>query len=133
MLERDHGRLHGLPPAHERVPPGRRGARRHHLPHRPRDTTAALGFDRPDDATPWTACLDRDFAIEFAAFAALLLTHLSRMAEELVLWTSAQFGFVELPDRFCTGSSSCRRRKIPTCRNWSAARPAASTGIWSRS
>jgi argininosuccinate lyase len=56
---------------------------------------------------------DRDFAIEFCAFAALLLTHLSRMSEELVLWTSAQFNFIELPDRFCTGSSIMPQKKNP--------------------
>ena len=67
---------------------------------------------------------DRDFAIEFCSFAALLMTHLSRFSEELVLWTSAQFDFIDLPDRFCTGSSIMPRRKIRTCPNWYAARPA---------
>ena len=56
---------------------------------------------------------DRDFAIEFCAFAALLMTHLSRISEELVLWTSAQFNFIELPDRFCTGSSIMPQKKNP--------------------
>ena len=56
---------------------------------------------------------DRDFAIEFAAGAALIMTHLSRMAEELVLWSSSQFDFVELPDAFCTGSSIMPQKKNP--------------------
>jgi argininosuccinate lyase len=56
---------------------------------------------------------DRDFAVEFCAFAALTMTHLSRMSEELVLWTSAQFDFVRLPDRFCTGSSIMPQKKNP--------------------
>ncbi|HSB97559.1 MAG TPA: argininosuccinate lyase, partial [Spongiibacteraceae bacterium] len=56
---------------------------------------------------------DRDFAIEFTAFASLLMTHLSRFSEELVLWTSAQFNFVFLPDRFCTGSSIMPQKKNP--------------------
>lgn len=56
---------------------------------------------------------DRDFAIEFCAFASLLMTHLSRASEELVLWTSAQFDFIDLPDRFCTGSSIMPQKKNP--------------------
>ncbi len=56
---------------------------------------------------------DRDFAIEFTSFASLLLMHLSRMSEELVLWTSAQFDFIDLPDRFCTGSSIMPQKKNP--------------------
>ncbi len=59
------------------------------------------------------AVSDRDFAIEFAACAALVMTHLSRMAEELVLWSSSQFDFVELPDAFCTGSSIMPQKKNP--------------------
>lgn len=56
---------------------------------------------------------DRDFAIEFCAFAALLMTHLSRMSEEIVLWSSTQFNFIHLPDRFCTGSSIMPQKKNP--------------------
>lgn len=56
---------------------------------------------------------DRDFAIEFAAASALIMTHLSRFSEELVLWTSAQFNFIDLPDRFCTGSSIMPQKKNP--------------------
>ena len=59
------------------------------------------------------AVSDRDFAIEFCAFSAILFTHLSRIAEELILWTSAQFNFIELPDRFCTGSSIMPQKKNP--------------------
>ena len=56
---------------------------------------------------------DRDFAIEFCSAAALTMMHLSRFSEELVLWTSAQFNFIELPDRFCTGSSIMPQKKNP--------------------
>jgi len=59
------------------------------------------------------AVSDRDFAIEFCANAALTLTHMSRWCEELVLWSSQQFNFVELPDRFCTGSSIMPQKKNP--------------------
>ena len=71
-----------------------------------------LQFEAPCDNS-LDAVSDRDFAIEFCAFAALLFTHLSRIAEELVLWTSVQFGFIELPDRFCTGSSIMPQKKNP--------------------
>ncbi len=59
------------------------------------------------------AVSDRDFAIEFASTTALCLMHLSRISEELVLWTSAQFDFIRLPDRFCTGSSIMPQKKNP--------------------
>ncbi len=59
------------------------------------------------------AVSDRDFAIEFCATTATCLMHLSRMSEELVLWTSAQFNFIRLPDRFCTGSSIMPQKKNP--------------------
>lgn len=59
------------------------------------------------------AVSDRDFAIEFTSAASILMMHLSRMSEELILWMSAQFGFVEIPDRFCTGSSIMPQKKNP--------------------
>jgi argininosuccinate lyase len=59
------------------------------------------------------AVSDRDFAIEFCSFAALLMMHLSRLAEELVLWSSADFAFIELSDAFCTGSSIMPQKKNP--------------------
>ncbi|NKB34502.1 MAG: argininosuccinate lyase [Pseudomonadales bacterium] len=78
-----------------------------------RDYTAELlGFDAPTNNS-LDSVSDRDFAIELAAAASLLMTHLSRFSEELVLWTSAQFNFVELPDRFCTGSSIMPQKKNP--------------------
>ena len=71
-----------------------------------------LGFDRPADNS-LDAVSDRDFAIEFAAAASILMMHLSRMSEELVLWSSAQFHFVTLSDSFCTGSSIMPQKKNP--------------------
>ncbi len=59
------------------------------------------------------AVSDRDFAIEFTAAAALLMTHLSRLSEELILWMSPRFGFIDLADRFCTGSSIMPQKKNP--------------------
>ncbi len=75
-------------------------------------TAELLGFDRPSENS-LDSVSDRDFAIEFCAFASLLLTHLSRASEELILWTSAQFDFINLPDRFCTGSSIMPQKKNP--------------------
>ncbi len=78
-----------------------------------RDMTArALGFDRPS-ANSLDAVSDRDFALEFLSAAAITATHLSRMAEELVIWSSAQFRFVTLSDRFSTGSSIMPQKKNP--------------------
>jgi argininosuccinate lyase len=71
-----------------------------------------LGFNAPTENS-LDSVSDRDFAIEFCAFASILMTHLSRASEELVLWTSAQFNFITLPDRFCTGSSIMPQKKNP--------------------
>jgi argininosuccinate lyase len=59
------------------------------------------------------AVSDRDFAIEFAAAATLVMVHVSRFSEELILWMSQNFGFIDLPDRFCTGSSIMPQKKNP--------------------
>ena len=75
-------------------------------------TAQLLNFDAPC-ANSLDAVSDRDFAIELTAAAAILMTHLSRMSEELVLWSSAQFDFIDLPDRFCTGSSIMPQKKNP--------------------
>ncbi|WP_353571159.1 argininosuccinate lyase [Candidatus Albibeggiatoa sp. nov. BB20] len=71
-----------------------------------------LGFETVA-ANSLDAVSDRDFAIEFTADAALLMMHLSRFSEELVLWSSAQFNFIELSDAFCTGSSIMPQKKNP--------------------
>lgn len=75
-------------------------------------TAALLGFNHPT-RNSLDSVSDRDFAIEFSSFAAILMTHLSRASEELVLWASAQFDFINLPDRFCTGSSIMPQKKNP--------------------
>jgi argininosuccinate lyase len=71
-----------------------------------------LGFDTLCENS-LDAVSDRDFAIEFCAAAALCLMHLSRQSEEIILWSSQQFGFIDLPDRFCTGSSIMPQKKNP--------------------
>ncbi|MFQ8431123.1 argininosuccinate lyase [Amaricoccus sp. W119] len=75
-------------------------------------TARELGFDRPM-ANSLDAVSDRDFALEFLSAASLCATHLSRMAEELVIWSTAQFRFVTLSDRFSTGSSIMPQKKNP--------------------
>ncbi len=78
-----------------------------------RDATAtALGFDRPA-ANSLDAVSDRDFALDYLASATICAVHLSRFAEELVIWSSAQFRFVTLSDRFSTGSSIMPQKKNP--------------------
>lgn len=75
-------------------------------------TSDALGFDRPS-ANSLDAVSDRDFALEFLSCASICAMHLSRFAEELVIWSSAQFRFVQLSDRFSTGSSIMPQKKNP--------------------
>ena len=75
-------------------------------------TAAALGFDAPM-ANSLDAVSDRDFALEFLSASAICAVHLSRLAEELVIWSSAQFRFVTLSDRFSTGSSIMPQKKNP--------------------
>ncbi len=71
-----------------------------------------LGFDGLCENS-LDAVSDRDFAIEFTATSALVMTHLSRFSEELILWASPRFGFIEIADRFCTGSSIMPQKKNP--------------------
>jgi argininosuccinate lyase len=75
-------------------------------------TAARLGFDRPC-GNSLDAVADRDFALEFLAAAAILATHLSRLAEEIVLWASPGFGFIRLSDAFTTGSSIMPQKRNP--------------------
>ena len=75
-------------------------------------TAAALGFDGPT-TNSLDAVSDRDFALEYMSLAAILSVHLSRLAEEIVVWASASFGFVNLPDSFSTGSSMLPQKRNP--------------------
>ncbi len=75
-------------------------------------TAAALGFDRPT-ANSLDSVADRDFALEVLSAAAIAAVHLSRLAEEIVLWTTVQFGFVKLSDAFSTGSSIMPQKRNP--------------------
>ncbi len=75
-------------------------------------TAELLGFERPT-YNSLDSVSDRDFAIEFTSTASIIMMHLSRWAEEMVMWVSAQFNFIFLPDRFCTGSSIMPQKKNP--------------------
>ncbi len=112
MLERDFGRLLDCRARMNQSPLGAAALAGTTYPIDRHYTAQLLGFDKPTENS-LDSVADRDFAIEFTAFASLLMTHLSRFSEELVLWTSAQFNFVHLPDRFCTGSSIMPQKKNP--------------------
>lgn len=112
MLARDHERLRDCRKRVNIMPLGAAALAGTTYPIDRHVTAELLGFERPAENS-LDAVSDRDFAIEFVGFASLLLMHLSRMSEELVLWTSAQFDFIDLPDRFCTGSSIMPQKKNP--------------------
>ncbi len=112
MLNRDYGRLMDCRKRANQSPLGAAALAGTSYPINRELSSELLGFSQPT-RNSLDSVSDRDFAIEFSAFAALLLTHMSRASEELVLWTSAQFNFIELPDRFCTGSSIMPQKKNP--------------------
>ena len=112
MLERDLGRLMDCKKRTSFSPMGS-AALAGSTFHPDRDFSAEkMGFQGVCDNS-LDAVSDRDFAIEFCSAAAITMTHFSRWCEELILWSSDQFDFVELPDRFCTGSSIMPQKKNP--------------------
>ena len=112
MLDRDHDRLEDCNARMNIMPLGSAALAGTSYPLDRQMTSSLLGFKAPS-RNSLDAVSDRDFAIEFCAAAAICMTHLSRMAEELVLWSSAQFDFIRLPDRYCTGSSIMPQKKNP--------------------
>jgi argininosuccinate lyase len=112
MLERDHGRLVDCRVRVNVMPLGSAALAGTVYPLDRQYTAGLLGFECPSNNS-LDAVSDRDFAIEFCAAGALVMTHLSRMAEELILWNCPRFAFIELPDRFCTGSSIMPQKKNP--------------------
>jgi argininosuccinate lyase len=112
MLARDRGRLADCRGRLNESPLGAGALAGTSFPIDPAATAAALGFARPM-ANSMDAVSARDFAIEFLACGAILATHLSRFAEELVLWTSEGFRFVALGDAFTTGSSIMPQKRNP--------------------
>jgi argininosuccinate lyase len=112
MLQRDATRMHDCYVRMNVSPLGAAALAGTSYPIDRHMTAAELGFAAPA-ANSLDAVSDRDFAIEFCAASAILMTHMSRMAEEMVMWSSAQFDFIELPDRYCTGSSIMPQKKNP--------------------
>ncbi|MCX2525169.1 argininosuccinate lyase [Larsenimonas rhizosphaerae] len=112
MITRDHERLMDCRRRVNILPLGAAALAGTTYPIDRHVTAELLGFDRPAENS-LDAVSDRDFAIEFTSFASILLMHMSRISEELVLWSSAQFDFIDLPDRFCTGSSIMPQKKNP--------------------
>ena len=112
MLARDHERLLDVRKRVNVMPLGAAALAGTSFPIDREYTAKLLGFDSVA-ANSLDAVSDRDFVIEFSAAASLIMMHLSRFSEELVLWSSAQFSFIELPDRFCTGSSIMPQKKNP--------------------
>jgi len=112
MFQRDKSRLRDCAARLNQCPLGAAALAGTSFPIDREMTAKTLGFERPT-ANSLDSVSDRDFAVEFCAFASLLMAHLSRASEELILWTSAQFAFIELPDRFCTGSSIMPQKKNP--------------------
>jgi argininosuccinate lyase len=112
MLERDHERLMDCRKRTNSLPLGAAALAGTTYPIDREYTASLLGFERVCQNS-LDAVSDRDFAIEFTSAASILMMHLSRFSEELILWTSAQFHFIHLPDRFCTGSSIMPQKKNP--------------------
>jgi argininosuccinate lyase len=112
MLGRDRGRLADCRRRLNECPLGAAALAGTSFPIDRRATAAMLGFDRPA-ANSLDAVSDRDFAIEFLAAAAIAGTHLSRFAEEIVIWCSGEFGFIALSDAFTTGSSIMPQKRNP--------------------
>ncbi len=112
MLKRDAGRLSDCAKRINVLPLGAAALAGTSYPIDRKYTAMLLGFDEVSENS-LDAVSDRDFAIEFVSAAALTMTHMSRFSEELILWASAQFNFVELGDSFCTGSSIMPQKKNP--------------------
>jgi argininosuccinate lyase len=112
MLQRDYERLQDCRKRVNVSPLGAAALAGTTFPINRERTAELLGFDRASENS-LDSVSDRDFGIEFTHVGALIMMHLSRMSEELVLWASAQFNFIELPDRFCTGSSIMPQKKNP--------------------
>lgn len=112
MFERDAQRLADCRKRVNRLPLGAAALAGTSYPIDRDRVAESLGFDGVC-RNSLDAVSDRDFAIEFCAAAALIMTHISRLSEELVLWMSPRVGFIDLADRFCTGSSIMPQKKNP--------------------
>jgi argininosuccinate lyase len=112
MFARDAERLADLRRRVNRLPLGAAALAGTSYPLDRERVARTLGFDGVCQNS-LDAVSDRDFALEFSAFAAIAMVHISRLAEELVLWMSQNFGFIDLADRYCTGSSIMPQKRNP--------------------
>lgn len=112
MVDRDHDRFTDVRKRVNSMPLGSAALAGTTYPIDRNITAEMLGFDTIA-ANSLDAVSDRDFTIEFCAAASLLMMHLSRWAEEMILWSCPRFGFITLPDSFCTGSSIMPQKKNP--------------------
>jgi argininosuccinate lyase len=112
MLERDRERFEQALARTEVMPLGAGALAATTLPIDRKAVARELGF-KQIAANSIDAVSDRDFALDFLSAGAILTLHMSRMAEEIILWTTAEFGFAELPDEFSTGSSMMPQKKNP--------------------
>ncbi len=112
MLSRDQDRLQDCTKRINIMPLGAAALAGTSYPIDRNLTANLLGFSGPS-ANSLDSVSDRDFAIEFTSAASLIMMHLSRFSEELILWSSAQFDFIDMPDAFCTGSSIMPQKKNP--------------------
>lgn len=112
MLGRDNERMADCRRRVNRMPLGAAALAGTTYPIRREITAKLLGFEQICQNS-LDAVSDRDFAIEFTAAASLVMVHLSRLSEELILWMSPRFGFIDIADRFCTGSSIMPQKKNP--------------------
>ncbi|MEN8711959.1 MAG: argininosuccinate lyase [Arenicellales bacterium] len=112
MLMRDLGRLSDCRDRMNIMPLGAAALAGTTFPVDRNYTAELLGFDAPA-ANSLDAVSDRDFAMEFMSSAAIIMIHLSRMSEELIIWSSAQFAFIDISDTYCTGSSIMPQKKNP--------------------
>jgi argininosuccinate lyase len=127
MLSRDRGRLADARQRLNECPLGAAALAGTSFPIDRDMTAAALGFDRPS-ANSLDAVSDRDFALEYLAAAAIAATHLSRFAEEVVIWCSAPYGFIRLSDAFTTGSSIMPQKRNPDAAELVRAKTGRMTG-----
>ncbi len=112
MLRRDLGRLSDCRRRMNSMPLGAAALAGTTFPIDRHYTAELLGFDAPAENS-LDAVSDRDFAMEFMSTASVIMIHLSRMSEELIIWSSAQFGFIDISDAYCTGSSIMPQKKNP--------------------
>jgi argininosuccinate lyase len=127
MLSRDRGRLADCRARLNECPLGAAALAGTSFPIDRAMTAAALGFDRPC-ANSLDAVSDRDFALEYLAACAIAAMHLSRLAEEIVIWCSAPYGFIRLSDAFTTGSSIMPQKKNPDAAELARAKTGRVTG-----